>query len=75
MFAGSENGAKWCAVYYSIFATCLMNGIDPEEYLRDVLMRLAIRSANANVKDLLPVNWAREKGVFQENVKNQYPEN
>ncbi|MBD3347531.1 MAG: IS66 family transposase [Chitinivibrionales bacterium] len=75
MVAGSENGAKWCAVYYSIFATCLLNGIDPEEYLRDVLMRLAIRPANADVKDLLPVNWAREKGNAQKNVKVQYPEN
>ena len=61
MFAGSEAGAKWCALYYSIFATCLLNGIDPEKYLQDILMRLAIRSENADVKDLLPVNWAENK--------------
>jgi transposase len=58
MFAGSEAGAKWCAVYYSIFATCQLNGIDPEKYLEDVLMRLAIRPENADVKDLLPGNLA-----------------
>ena len=27
MFAGSEAGAKWCATYYSIFATCSINGV------------------------------------------------
>lgn len=74
MFAGSEAGAKWCATYYSIFATCLINGINPEEYLPDVLMRLAIRPENSDVKDLLPVNWAKEKKGIQ-NIKVDYPKN
>lgn len=71
MFAGSENGAKWCAAYYSIFATCLLNGVDPEKYLQDVLMRLAIRPENADVKDLLPVNWAKNNI----NSEIKYPKN
>lgn len=71
MFAGSEAGAKWCSVYYSIFATCQLNGIDPEKYLEDVLMRLAIRPENADVKDLLPGNWAENKS----GVEIKYPKN
>ena len=69
MFAGSEAGAKWCAVYYSIFATCQLNGIDPEKYLEDVLMRLAIRPDNADVKDLLPVNWEKINPVLKSNIR------
>lgn len=74
MFAGSDNGAKWCAAYYSIFATCLLNGVNPEEYLPDVLMRLAIRPEDADVKDLLPVAWARQNN---KDIKSRvdYPEN
>ena len=71
MFAGSEAGAKWCAAYYSIFATCQINGIDAEKYLQDVLMRLAIRPENADVKDLLPVNWAKNEVL----PEIKYPKN
>ena len=52
MYAGSEAGAKWCAAYYSIISTCLLNNINPEVYLPDVLMRRAVRSENADIKDL-----------------------
>ena len=74
MFAGSENGAKWCAAYYSIFATCLLNNINPEEYLPDILMRLAIRPDDADVKDLLPVQWAAGK-KDKITTKVDYPKN
>jgi transposase len=74
MFFGSESGAKWCAAYYSIIATCLLNGINPEEYLPDILMRLSIRPENADVKDLLPSNWQRATG-YKQNSKIEYPTN
>ena len=74
LYAGSESGAKWCAAYYSIFSTCLLNNINPEEYLPDVLMRLAMRPDNADVKDLLPVQWALEKKGFA-SIKVDYPKN
>lgn len=62
--AGSENGARWMAILYSILTTCKLNGIDPHMYLADVLMRLAIRPANADIRDLTPVEWfkARNNG-------------
>jgi hypothetical protein len=58
--AGSENGARWMAILYSIITTCKLNNINPEEYLKEVLMLLAIRNANADVTDLLPVNWYKK---------------
>ena len=60
MQAGSENGARWMAILYSIITTCKLNNINPEEYLKEVLMMLAIRHANADVTDLLPVNWYKK---------------
>jgi transposase len=59
--AGSENGARWMAILYSIITTCKLNDIDPEEYLNDVIMRLAIRPENADISDLLPVQWYKNK--------------
>jgi transposase len=59
--AGSENGARWMAILYSIITTCKLNNINPEEYLPDVLMKLSIRPADADVTDLLPINWYKTK--------------
>jgi len=59
--AGSENGARWMGILYSIITTCKLNNINPEEYLPDVLMKLSIRPADADVTDLLPVNWYKAK--------------
>jgi transposase len=61
MQAGSENGARWMATLYSIITTCKLNDIDPEAYLKDVIMRLAIRAENADVSDLLPTTWFKTK--------------
>jgi transposase len=60
MQVGSENGAQWMAMLYTIITTCKLNNINPEEYLKEVLMLLAIRPADAEVSDLLPVNWYKK---------------
>ncbi|HEX2957196.1 MAG TPA: IS66 family transposase [Chitinispirillaceae bacterium] len=55
----SDEGGKRMAILYSIIATCKLNGINPEEYLNDTLMRMAIRPADADVSDLTPVEWLK----------------
>lgn len=60
MQAGSENGARWMGILYSIITTCILNNINPDEYLKEVLMLLAIRPAGADITDLLPVNWYKK---------------
>jgi len=54
--------------------TCKLNCINPEEYLKDILMRMAIRPAEADVSDLTPVEWlkARNGGKLPEK-KPLYP--
>jgi transposase len=75
MFVASEAGGKWMAIIYSILATCALNGIDPEKYLEDVLMRVVVRSEDASVADLTPVEWlkAQNDGVLKETPEKLYP--
>ena len=37
LFAGSDTGGTRAAAIYSLIATCKLNDIDPEDYLRDIL--------------------------------------
>lgn len=72
--AGSENGARWMAILYTIISTCKLNDIDPHEYLSEVLMRLAARDHNADVSDLTPVEWYKEKnGGYMPAATPLYP--
>lgn len=74
MQAGSVNGARWMAVLYTIITTCKLNNINPEQYLADVLMRLAIRPENADVTDLLPVKWYKNNNNDVDPIKTPlYP--
>jgi transposase len=61
MHVMSDNGGKWMAILYSLIATCKLNCINPEEYLSDVLMRLAIRPVDADVRDLMPTEWLKSR--------------
>ncbi len=53
LFAGSDNGAIHAAIYYSIFATCKMNDINPFDYLVDVFNRISEHPIN-KIKELIP---------------------
>lgn len=63
MQAGSENGARWMAILYTIITTCKLNGISPEDYCKEILKVLAIRPADMDVTDLLPVNWYKKNNA------------
>ena len=57
MFAGSETGAEAAAIHYSIVTSCMMVGVDPREYLRDVLPRLPYATPKV-LRMLTPKAWA-----------------
>jgi len=40
MFAGSHDGASRSAMIYSLFGSCKMNNINPQEWLADVLLKI-----------------------------------
>lgn len=56
LFSKTEEGAKRLATAYTVLWTCELHGINPFEYLCDVLERIPARKAN-DIDDLLPMNW------------------
>jgi transposase len=58
LFVGNEGAGKNLAGLYSLVATCVANGVNPEEYLADVIMRLHNHPAK-DIADLLPQNWSK----------------
>jgi hypothetical protein len=55
LFAGSDDGGERAAAIYSLTETAKLNGLDPEDYLRQVLERIADHPAK-RVHELLPWN-------------------
>ena len=55
LFAGSDSGGRSAAAAYSLIQTARLNGRDPEDYLRQVLERIADHPVR-RVHELLPWN-------------------
>jgi transposase len=63
LFAGSPRGGKMGAAIYSIVETCKRAGVNPFEYLEDVLVRVHVTPPE-RMDDLVPRRWRalREAG-------------
>jgi hypothetical protein len=56
LFAGSHTGAHGAAMIYSLLGNCKLQGINPYDYLPDILQRLPGQPVNQLVQ-LLPPLW------------------
>lgn len=56
LFAGSHEAAQRSAMLYSLFGTCKLHGINPFDWMKDVLQRIPAYPVN-KVADLLPHHW------------------
>lgn len=56
LFAGSDDAATNLAGLYSLVASCELNGINPERYLADVLIRVHTHPQQL-IEELLPHRW------------------
>ena len=56
LFAGSHAAAQRAAIFYSLLATCKNYGVNPCDWLHDVLTRIGNHPIN-RIKELLPQNW------------------
>ncbi len=56
LFAGSEAGGKAAATLYSLTASCWELGVDPFEYMTDVLERLG-STPSSQIAELTPRGW------------------
>jgi len=66
LFFGSEEAGARNSVVFTLIENCRMHGVEPSEYLKDVLERLPT-TTNQQVEQLTPFNWkkAREKSLKQ----------
>jgi transposase len=59
LFAGSHKAAQRAAMFYSFFACCKMQNIDPSEWLLDVMQRINEHPVN-QIETLLPHLWTKK---------------
>jgi len=56
LFVGHDEAGENLAGLYSLVATCEVNGVNPVDYLADVLLRVQTHPAS-RIDELLPHNW------------------
>jgi transposase len=56
LFVGHEEAGQNLAILQTLCSTCLLHGIDPYDYLKDVLVRTAYHPQR-RIAELLPMNW------------------
>lgn len=61
LFAGSHVGAERAAIAYTILGSCRLAGVNPSQYLADLLPKLARGIRLVDAKDLLPAAWKRSQ--------------
>jgi transposase len=56
LFAGSNEGGKRMALFYSLLESCKKQNVNPWEYLKDILERLPT-TKTSQLRNLLPDQW------------------
>lgn len=56
LFAGHVEGAQNLAILQTVVATCALHGVNPYEYIKDLLIRMQSLPAS-QIDDVLPWNW------------------
>ena len=64
LFAGSTKGAERLAIIYSLIGTCNMNGVNPYDWLKDVIGKINTYKLS-QIHELLPHNWKLLNGKCQ----------
>lgn len=64
LFFGSDNGGEQAEVLMSITSTCKRHGVNPFEYLKDVIQKLS-ENPDCNLDSLLPFNWKPQEALSE----------
>ncbi len=56
LLAGSNEGGKRLALFYSLLASCKKQQVNPWEYMKDILERMPT-TKTSQLRDLLPDRW------------------
>ena len=61
LFCGNHDAAIRAAIVYSLVDSCKAMGVDPREWMEDVLLRIPSNENNRTaLRELLPDKWARK---------------
>jgi hypothetical protein len=69
MFCGSDHGGNTAAILFSFIATCERHHVNPFDYLRDVLRRLAATPIS-RLAELLPERWPTAQAAASAEVQS-----
>ena len=61
-WVGHDESGHNLAVLQTIVATCIANGVNPQDYITDVLLRVQTHPAS-RIDELLPMNWTPNSGA------------
>mgnify|MGYP005854604689 CR=1 FL=1 len=64
LFIGNMDSGEASAILYSLIQTCRNLGVNPRQYLEDVMRRIMDHPAN-RLDELLPDQWAYAKGLLK----------
>jgi len=64
MFIGHPDAGQRSAIIYTLLESCKRHGINPRDYLHDVLTRIPAMT-NQQTRSLLPVNWLADRQKSQ----------
>jgi len=56
LFVGNDEAGESLAILQSLTSSCELNGVDPQQYLTDVLIRIQTHP-QSQIDELLPHNW------------------
>jgi hypothetical protein len=62
LFIGRPDAGWRSAVIYTLIQSCRRHGLNPQEYLTEVLARLSSRTSH-QVRELLPDQWSNARGA------------
>lgn len=65
LFTGSVRGGQRLAIAFTLVDNCLLLGIDPYRYLRDVIGKLEAGWPMRRLSDLTPQRWAADQAPQQ----------
>jgi len=64
LFVGEADAGQRSAIIYTVIETCRRQGLNPYQYLRDVLNRLP-NMTNHQIPEVIPANWGKTQRTLQ----------
>ena len=64
LFVGEADAGQRSAIIYTVIETCRRQGLNPYQYLREVLSRLP-NMTNRQIPEVIPANWRKTQRTLQ----------